>query len=70
MFTATPEWKGSARGSTKAATVESSFGLQFGRLIEYVLNFLDGDCELEKKIFAKALKMYENQSCNEAQLWV
>ena len=46
-----------------------SAGDQFGRLIEYVLNFLDGDYELEKKIFAKALKMYENQSCNEAQLW-
>ena len=69
MFTATPEWKGSARESTKAV-VESSFGFQFGRLVEYVLNFLDGDYELEKKIFAKALKMYENQSCNEAQLWV
>jgi len=41
---------------------ESSFGFQFGRLVEYVLNFLTGDCELEKKIFAKALKMYENQS--------
>ena len=59
MSTATPEWKGSARGSPKAATFlesESSFGFQFGRLIEYVPNFLDGDCELEKKIIAKALQ--------------
>ena len=31
---------------------------QFERLIEYVLNFLDGDSEMEKKIFAKALKMF------------
>ena len=43
---------------------------QFERLIEYVLNFLetkagtapalvDGDSEMEEKIFAKALKMFE-----------
>ena len=29
---------------------------QFERLIEYVLNFLDGDSEMEEKIFAKALQ--------------
>jgi hypothetical protein len=31
---------------------------QFGRLIEYVLNFLNGDSEMEEKIYAKALKMF------------
>ena len=63
MSTATPEWKGSARGSPKATFDERragnyncSFGFQFGRLIEYVLNFLSGDSKMEKKIFAKALK--------------
>ena len=35
---------------------------QFQRLIEYVLNFLDGDSDMETSIFAKALAMYENQS--------
>jgi len=45
---------------------ESSFGFQFGRLVEYVLNFLTGDCELEKKIFAKALKP---KAASEALLW-
>ena len=39
---------------------------QFGRLVEYTLNFLDGDCELEKKIFAKALKP---KAASEALLW-
>ena len=39
---------------------------QFGRLVEYVLNFLDGDCKLEKKIFAKALKP---KAASEALLW-
>ena len=31
---------------------------QFEQLIEYVLNFLDGESEMEEKIFAKALKMF------------
>ena len=31
---------------------------QFERLIEYVLNFLDGSSEMEEKIYAKALKMF------------
>ena len=31
---------------------------QFARLIEYVLNFLNGDSEMEENITAKALKMY------------
>ena len=32
---------------------------QFKRLIEYVLNFLDGDSEIEKKIFTKAMMAFE-----------
>ena len=31
---------------------------QFQRLVEYVLNFLDGDSEIETKIFAKAMKAF------------
>ena len=32
---------------------------QFARLIEYVLNCLNGDSNMEKNIYAKALKMYD-----------
>ena len=32
---------------------------QFLRLVEYVLNFFDGDSEIETKIFAKAMKAFE-----------
>ena len=31
---------------------------QFERLIEYVLNFLDGSSKMETAIYAKALKMF------------
>ena len=32
---------------------------QFQNLITYVLNFLAGESDMEKKIFAKALEMFE-----------
>ena len=32
---------------------------QFQQLVMYVLNFLGGDSTIEKKIFAKAMKMFE-----------
>ena len=32
---------------------------QFQRLVEYVLNFLNGDSEIETKIFTKAMKAFE-----------
>ena len=31
---------------------------QFQRLVEYVLNFFDGDSEIERSIFAKAMKAF------------
>jgi hypothetical protein len=31
---------------------------QFARLIEYVLNFLDGGAPIQKRVFAKAMKMF------------
>ena len=54
-----------------SATQGTTATEQFERLIGYVLNFLetkagyttpalvDGDSEMEEKIFAKALKMFE-----------
>jgi len=32
---------------------------QFKQIVSYVLNFLDGESELEKRIYAKALKVFE-----------
>ena len=32
---------------------------QFERLIQYTLNFLDGDSRIEKAIFSKAMKQLE-----------
>ena len=32
---------------------------QFAQLIMYVLNFLNGDSGIEKRIFAKAMNMFE-----------
>ena len=72
MSFATPALTGPPQRSTKARD-NRTFGLQFKRLIEYVLNFLNGSSEMEKNIYAKALqpkaasealalvKMYENQ---------
>ena len=31
---------------------------QFARLIMYVLNFFNGDSDIEKRVFAKALQMF------------
>ena len=31
---------------------------QFAKLIEYVLNFLNGDSKMETAIFGKAMKMF------------
>ena len=31
---------------------------QFQRIVEYVLNFLDGDSEVERSIFAKTMKAF------------
>lgn len=35
---------------------------QFGKLVEYVLNFLDGDTDVERAIFNKALRMFPSSS--------
>ena len=32
---------------------------QFGKIIMYVLNFLNGEGDIDKRIYAKALKMFE-----------
>ena len=32
---------------------------QFSQLVMYVLNFLGGECDIEKSIYAKALEMFD-----------
>jgi hypothetical protein len=32
---------------------------QFSQLVMYVLNFLDGEAPIEKRVYAKAMKMFE-----------